>query len=35
VTIPILCIALFALGVNVLTEGIARAVADTDRKGSE
>ena len=35
VTIPILCIALFALGVNLLTEGIARAVAGTDRKGSE
>jgi peptide/nickel transport system permease protein len=32
VVLPVICIALFAIGTNLMTEGVARAVAGIDRK---
>jgi peptide/nickel transport system permease protein len=33
VVVPILCIAIFCVGTNLITEGFARAVAGVDRQG--
>jgi peptide/nickel transport system permease protein len=35
VVVPALCIAVFALGVNLMTEGVARTVAGVDRGAAE